>query len=374
MTFVVVGGGPTGVEMAGQIGELATDTLKRDFRHIDPTTSRVLLVEAADRVLGTFPPSLSNRAVRALEHLGATVVVNRTVVGIDADGVDLEAPDGTTERVPTRTVVWAAGVTASGLASELAERTGAKTDRAGRALVQPDLSLPGHPEVLLVGDMVQVDGGDPLPGVAPVAIQQGRYVAKVVGARLNGGDPGPFHYHDKGNVATIGRGKAVAEIGKLRLSGFPAWALWVGDPPLLPDRVPQPAAGADPVDDQLPVAQPRRPVDHGDRSGLRARNHSARASGRGTGWRPLRLRPRPRPRCRPDIIRRHAMQLDQESGVRHPQFGQEIKAIHLINGATARCCAPRRTAKVAPRGPRHPRSRSAHAPWSPARSARRPAR
>jgi NADH dehydrogenase len=228
MTFVVVGGGPTGVEMAGQIGELATDTLKRDFRHIDPTTSRVLLVEAADRVLGTFPPSLSNKAVRALEHLGATVVVDRTVVGIDVDGVDLEAPDGTTERVPTRTVVWAAGVTASGLASELAERTGAKTDRAGRALVQPDLSLPGHPEVLLVGDMVQVDGGDPLPGVAPVAIQQGRYVAKVVGARLNGGDPGPFHYRDKGNVATIGRGKAVAEIGKLRLSGFPAWALWAG--------------------------------------------------------------------------------------------------------------------------------------------------
>jgi NADH:ubiquinone reductase (H+-translocating) len=228
LTFVVVGGGPTGVEMAGQIGELATDTLRRDFRHIDPTKARVLLVEAADRVLGTFPESLSNKAVKALEHLGAAVVVNRTVVGIDPDGVDLEAPDGTTERLPTRTVVWAAGVTASGLASELAERTGAETDRAGRALVQPDLSLPGHPEVLLVGDMVQVKGGGPLPGVAPVAIQQGRYVAKVVGERLAGRDPGPFRYHDKGNVATIGRGKAVADLGWLRLSGFPAWLLWAG--------------------------------------------------------------------------------------------------------------------------------------------------
>jgi NADH dehydrogenase len=231
LTFIVVGGGPTGVEMAGQMGELARDTLRRDFRAIDPRTARILLVEALDRVLTTFSPSLSVKAARSLEKLGVTVLTGRMVTGVDAEGVTVEGGNAAAERIPSRTVVWAAGVTASGLATRLAELTGAESDRAGRVTVEPDLTLPGHPEVFALGDMVRVRAprGDAvlLPGVAPVAIQQGRYAANAIRARLRSREPPPFRYRDKGNLATIGRGAAVAEIKGLRLSGLIAWVTWL---------------------------------------------------------------------------------------------------------------------------------------------------
>jgi NADH dehydrogenase len=231
LTFVVVGAGPTGVEIAGQIAELARDTLRRDFRAADPRAARILLVEAADRVLTSFPPSLSTRAARSLERLGVTPLLGHTVVAVDADGVTVDAGAGRAERVASRTVVWAAGVTASSLASRLGELTGAERDRAGRVTVEADLTLPGHPEVFALGDMVRVRGADgavvTLPGLAPVAMQEGRYVAKVVRTRLRGREAPPFRYRDKGNLATIGRATAVAEIKGLRLSGFLAWATWL---------------------------------------------------------------------------------------------------------------------------------------------------
>jgi NADH:ubiquinone reductase (H+-translocating) len=231
MTFVVVGGEPTGVEMAGQIGELARDTLPRDFRAIDSRTARILLVEATDRLLTAFPPSLSAKAARSLEELGVTPTLNRTVVGIDAESVTLQAPDGATEQVATHTVIWAAGVSASGLAAELGALAGVETDRAGRLTVEADLTLAGHPEVLALGDMVRVRdrSGDvvTLPGVAPVAIQQGHYAAELVADRLRGRSTPPFHYRDKGNVATIGRARAVAVLRFVRLSGAAAWLVWL---------------------------------------------------------------------------------------------------------------------------------------------------
>jgi NADH:ubiquinone reductase (H+-translocating) len=231
LSFVIVGAGPTGVEMAGQIGELARDTMRRDFRNIDPSAGRILLIETVDRVLTTFPESLSRRAARSLEHLGVTPLLGHTVVDIDEESVTVEAADGNSERIPTRTVIWCAGVTASGLAAQLAERTGAEVDRAGRVAVAPDLTLPDHPEVFAIGDMVSVrhPDGTPyvLPGVAPVAMQQGRYAAKVVRARLSGETTGPFKYRDKGNLATIGRARAVADLHVVRLSGLAAWITWL---------------------------------------------------------------------------------------------------------------------------------------------------
>ena len=231
LTFVVVGAGPTGVEMAGQIGELARHTLRRDFRAIDPRESRVLLVETADRVLPGFPLSLSRKAERALEHLGVTSLLGRTVIDVEGEAVTIEAAGGGAERIPARTAIWAAGVEASGLAAQLGELTGAEVDRAGRVSVGPDLTLPGHPEVLALGDMVRVRGidgrGQALPGLAPVAMQQGRYVAELVRARLRGRSLRPFRYRDKGNLATIGRARAVADLHAIRLSGFPAWVAWL---------------------------------------------------------------------------------------------------------------------------------------------------
>jgi NADH dehydrogenase len=231
LTFIVVGAGPTGVEMTGQIAELTRDTLRRDFRAVDPRESRVLLIEAGDRVLATFPPSLSDKAKHALEHLGATVLLDRTVVDIDAEGVSIKSADGSTDRIGADTVIWAAGVTASPLAKQLGEATGAELDRAGRVTVGPDLTVPGHPEVFAVGDMIRVRGTDgevtTLPGVAPVAMQEGRYAAKAVKRRLNGEAAKPFRYHDKGNLATIGRAAAVADIKGVRLSGFLAWVIWL---------------------------------------------------------------------------------------------------------------------------------------------------
>jgi NADH dehydrogenase len=231
LTFVVVGAGPTGVEMAGQIAELARGTLRDEFRSIDSRQSRVVLIETFDRVLTTFPPSLSRKAARSLESLGVTLLLERTVVDIDEESVTVAASDGATERVPARNAIWAAGVEASSLASQLGELSGADVDRAGRVTVEPDLTLPGHPEVLALGDMVRVrsrDGGlQALLGVAPVAMQQGRYAAKLVRARLEGQAIGPFRYLDKGNLATIGRARAVADLHAIRLSGFPAWATWL---------------------------------------------------------------------------------------------------------------------------------------------------
>jgi NADH:ubiquinone reductase (H+-translocating) len=231
LTFVVVGAGPTGVEMAGQIAELARDTLRHDFRKIDPRSARILLVEVADRVLTSFPPSLSARAERSLQRLGVTVLTGRTVIGIDAAGVTLDGQHGVMEHIASRAVVWAAGVTASGLAARLAELTGAERDRAGRLTVESDLTLPGRPEVFAIGDMVRVRdvNGEPivLPGVAPVAMQQGRYAAGVVRARLRGSRHQAFRYRNKGNLATIGRAAAVADIKGIRLSGFLAWATWL---------------------------------------------------------------------------------------------------------------------------------------------------
>ena len=233
LTFVVVGAGPTGVELAGQIAEIARDTVRRDFRHIDPTTAAIVLVEGADRVLTAFPPSLSAKAERQLRTLGVTVRNDRLVVGVDADGVALKVAGGEDEeRLDSRTIIWAAGVAASPLAAQLAEATGAPLDRAGRITVEPDLSLSGRPEVFVLGDMVRVSDGEggqiPLPGVAPAAMQQGRYAAKVIRARLSGTPaPKPFRYIDKGNLATIGRMKAVGEIKGLRLSGTIAWLGWL---------------------------------------------------------------------------------------------------------------------------------------------------
>ena len=231
LTFVVVGAGPTGVEMAGQIAELARDTLRSDFRVADPGSARVLLVEAADRVLTGFPPSLSAKAERSLRRLGVTPVLGGTVVDVDDTGVAIEHAHGATRRVRARTVVWAAGVTASGLATALAELTGADQDGAGRVTVEPDLTLPGHPEVFAVGDMVRVRGRDgsaiTFPGVAPVAIQQGRYAARAVRARLQGRAEQPFRYRDKGNLATIGRAAAVADLRGVKISGFLAWMSWL---------------------------------------------------------------------------------------------------------------------------------------------------
>ena len=231
LTFVIVGAGPTGVEMAGQIAELARDTVASDFRKIDPREARVLLVETADRVLTAFPPSLSRRAARSLQRIGVTPLLQHTVVGIDGESVTVSAQDGDSETIPARTVIWAAGVNASPLARQLGELTGAEVDRAGRLTVEPDLTLPGHPEVLALGDMVRVrrENGEveTLPGVAPVAMQQGRYAAKLVRARLDNKTIGPFHYRDKGNLATIGRASAVADLHFLRLSGFLAWITWL---------------------------------------------------------------------------------------------------------------------------------------------------
>jgi NADH:ubiquinone reductase (H+-translocating) len=233
LTFVVVGGGPTGVEMAGQIAELAHDTLPAEFRESDPRAGRVLLIETADRVLTGFPESLSRRAARSLERLGVTPLLGHTVVGVQPDNVEIEASNGAARRrVATKTVVWAAGVTASPLARVLGQACASDVDRAGRVAVQPDLTLPGHPEVLAIGDMVRVRdarSGEPhvLPGVAPVAMRQGHYAGRLIGDRLTGRSTPPFCYHDKGRLATIGRARAVADISGLRLSGFPAWLAWL---------------------------------------------------------------------------------------------------------------------------------------------------
>jgi NADH dehydrogenase len=226
LSFVVVGAGPTGVEMAGQIAELAHSTLRRDFRHIDPTRARILLLDAAPAVLGSFGDRLSAKAKQQLEHIGVEVQLNVKVVGVDAAGVDVIDPEGQPQRIASRTKVWAAGVSASPLGRTLAEQTGAELDRAGRVKVQPDTTLPGHPEIFVIGDMMALDG---LPGVAQVAMQQGKYAAKTITTRLKGGSElPPFRYRDKGSMATVSRFHAVASVGsRIRLAGFVAWLMWL---------------------------------------------------------------------------------------------------------------------------------------------------
>jgi NADH:ubiquinone reductase (H+-translocating) len=231
LTFVVVGGGPTGVEMAGQIAELARETLRRDFRRVDTRRARVLLVETADRILTGFPPSLSHKAARALEKLGVTPLVGHTVVDVGSVSVAIRSASGEVEDVAARTVVWAAGVAASPLAAALASADRSQVDRAGRLTVTADLTLPDHQEVFAIGDMVRIVQSDgtivALPGLAPVAMQEGRYVARVIRERLSGRATKQFKYVDKGNLATIGRSKAVADVKGIRIAGFPAWVTWL---------------------------------------------------------------------------------------------------------------------------------------------------
>jgi NADH dehydrogenase len=234
MTFVVVGGGPTGVELAGALGEIAHDTLKRDFRAIRPEEARIVLVEALDRILPPYPPDRSRSAQRQLERLGVEVRTQTRVVYIDDRSVRVTLPDGSEQGLPARTVLWAAGVQASSFARVVATAVGAETDRAGRVLVGPDLSVPGHPEIFVVGDAAVQPwkDGRPVPGVAQGAIQAGSYVAKVIRRRVLGRPYEPFRYRDKGDVAVIGRLSGVTNIGWLgpfgRQSGFIAWALWLG--------------------------------------------------------------------------------------------------------------------------------------------------
>ncbi|WP_091151395.1 NAD(P)/FAD-dependent oxidoreductase [Geodermatophilus africanus] len=225
LTFVVVGAGPTGVEMAGQIAELAHRTLRRDFRSIDPTQARVVLLDAAPQVLPPFGEKLGERARRHLNEIGVEVQLGAMVTDLDADGLEVKDRDGQVRRIQAATKVWAAGVQASPLGRLLAEQSGAEIDRAGRIDVQPDLTLPGHPEVHVVGDMMALDK---LPGVAQVAIQGGRYAAEAITRRIAGRQPQqPFHYRDKGNMATISRFSAVADIKNLKFEGFFAWVLWL---------------------------------------------------------------------------------------------------------------------------------------------------
>jgi NADH dehydrogenase len=228
LTFVVVGGGPTGVELAGAIAEVARFTLRGNFRAFDPASARILLLEAADRILGAYPPKLSARAVRSLERLGVTVRTGAAVTDVGPGRVAVCA-GGKDELIAAHTVLWAAGVDASPLARALAEATGAALDRSGRVVVRPDMTLPGHPEIFVIGDMANYphQAGKPLPGVAPVAMQQGRYVADLIRRRLRGAAPVPFHYRDRGTMATIGRAAAVADLGWLKLSGYPAWLAWL---------------------------------------------------------------------------------------------------------------------------------------------------
>jgi NADH:ubiquinone reductase (H+-translocating) len=225
LTFVVVGAGPTGVEMAGQISELAHRTLRRDFRRIDTTKAKIILLDAAPAVLGMFGDKLSGAAREQLESIGVDVELNAKVVGVDNTGVDIVDADGNERRIRSRCKVWAAGVSASPLGKQLAEQSGAELDRAGRVKVNDDLTLPGHPEVFVIGDMMNLNN---LPGVAQVAMQGGKYAAGQIVRRLRGEPAGPpFKYFDKGSMATITRFHAVASVGKIHLAGFFAWVMWL---------------------------------------------------------------------------------------------------------------------------------------------------
>ncbi|ROR92602.1 NAD(P)/FAD-dependent oxidoreductase [Nocardioides aurantiacus] len=226
LTFVVVGAGPTGVEMAGQIAELSRKTLRKDFRHINSRDARVILVDAASQVLPPFGATLGEKSKKALEDLGVEVQLGAMVTDVDERGLEVQDKSGQKRRIESVTKIWAAGVQASSIGATLAEQSGASLDRAGRIGVNPDLTLPGYPEVFVVGDMIALNN---LPGVAQVAIQGAKYAAKEIKGRLTD-QPAqkPFKYFDKGSMATISRFDAVALIGKVKLSGFIAWLMWLG--------------------------------------------------------------------------------------------------------------------------------------------------
>lgn len=228
LNFVIVGGGPTGVELAGALAEITQDIVRNDFRTIDPTSARILLLEAADRILPTYPPDLSAKAASFLINERVSVRTRVMVTDIRRDCVVVREGERN-EEIPCRTTLWAAGVKASFLGKILADATGAKLDRAGRVLVEPDMTLPSHPEVFVIGDLANYphQTGSPLPGVAQVAIQEGRYAANVICERLEGKEVAPFHYHDRGDMAIVGRGTAVARLKRFHLAGFFAWLAWL---------------------------------------------------------------------------------------------------------------------------------------------------
>jgi NADH dehydrogenase len=227
LTFTVVGAGPTGVEMAGQIAELADHTLKGAFRHIDTTRARVILLDAAPAVLPPFGEKLGQRAAARLEKMGVEIQLGAMVTDVDRDGITVKDSDGTIRRIESACKVWSAGVSASRLGRDLAEQSPTELDRSGRVKVLPDLSVPGFPDVFVVGDMAAVEG---VPGVAQGAIQGAKYVSKTIKGELAGADPAqrePFQYFDKGSMATVSRFSAVAKIGPLEFSGFIAWLMWL---------------------------------------------------------------------------------------------------------------------------------------------------
>jgi NADH:ubiquinone reductase (H+-translocating) len=228
MTFVIVGGGPTGAELAGALGEIANDTLRNNFRDIDPSQARIVLVEGADRVLPSYPPELSDAAKKMLERLSVKLRLGAMVTDIQERSVTIREGENS-EVIPTRTILWAAGVASSPLGHVLSEKTGAPTDKAGRVLVENDLRVPGHSEIFVIGDLANFSHqtGKPLPGVAQPAMQEGSYAAKAIVSRMHGKKIQAFHYFDKGNIATIGRGAAVADLNWLRISGLPAWLIWI---------------------------------------------------------------------------------------------------------------------------------------------------
>lgn len=227
LTFVVVGAGPTGVELAGALSEIAHDTLRHDFRSIRPEEAQILLLDGSDRVLPSYPPDLSAKAEQSLLRLGVRPRNKVRVMEIDDNGVDVQGENGT-QRVNAKTVIWAAGVRASTFGEVLAKRAGAKINGQGQVSVQSDCTLPGHPEIFVIGDLARFEqDGKPLAGVAQVGMQQGDYAAKVIKNRLRNQPTKPFRYFDKGNLAVIGRASAVAQIGKLHLSGLIAWLVWL---------------------------------------------------------------------------------------------------------------------------------------------------
>ena len=228
LTFVIVGGGPTGVELAGAIAELAFKTLKRDFRKIDTTEAQVLLLEGLDRILPPYPPDLSAKAETSLTKLGVTVETKVLVTNIDNNTVTVKR-DGQEEYIPAHTVLWAAGVKASAMGQVLADRAGAALDRVGRVMVEPNLSLAGHPNIFVIGDLANFphQGERPLPGVAPVAMQEGEYVARLLKQQLLGNTIAPFVYKDFGSLAVIGQNEAVVDLGFVKFDGPLAWFLWI---------------------------------------------------------------------------------------------------------------------------------------------------
>lgn len=227
LTFVVVGGGPTGVELAGALGEISRDTLRKDFRRINPAEANIFLIEGAERVLPPYPAKLSKAAEKSLIGLGVQTRDGAMVTGIDEGGVTVKI-GGVESRIAAKTVLWAAGVRASSLGKLLAGKTGAALDRAGRLMVEPDLSLAGHPEILIAGDLAHFEqDGKQVPGVAPTAMQEGEYAAHLIARRLRHEKVEPFRYWNKGSLATIGRNSAVAEIGPFQFSGYLAWLIWL---------------------------------------------------------------------------------------------------------------------------------------------------